>query len=189
MSLIDEKWRNLFKIGDYDIEEIKAFVNDQYSGDVKNAGQLGQIRRMQKKEERKKDIVKKYSCKKAVYENCKMLAPDGFCLSNCDKTKAQWYLDRELATLVCEDPFTVKLKFEPSNRQRSRASGEEDKDDEFYVANRENKCVVCGSTKDYARFFIIPSLYRTHLPDGLKSHRSHDIVLMCFGCHDLASRR
>ena len=90
---------------------------------------------------------------------------------------------------VQNSPFTVKLKFEPSNRQRSRASGEEDKDDEFYVANRENKCVVCGSTKDYARFFIIPSLYRTHLPDGLKSHRSHDIVLMCFGCHDLASRR
>ena len=57
------------------------------------------------------------------------------------------------------------------------------------MANRENKCVVCGSAKDYARFFIIPSLYRTHLPDGLKSHRSHDIVLMCFGCHDLASRR
>lgn len=31
-------------------------------------------------------------------------------------------------------------------------------------------------------------MYRTHLPDELKSHRSHDIVLMCFGCHDLASR-
>jgi len=41
-----------------------------------------------KKEERKKNIVKSYSCKKAPYENCKILAPDGFCLSNCDHKKA-----------------------------------------------------------------------------------------------------
>ena len=110
-------------------------------------------------------------------------------MSNCDKKKAEWYVERELGHVVCEEPFTVMLNFEPSNRQRSRASGEEDRDDEFYVAERENKCVVCGSTKDYSRYFIIPSLYRTHLPDELKAHRSHDIVLMCFNCHDLASRR
>lgn len=44
--------------------------------------------RNQKKEERKKFIVKAYSCKKAIYEGCKMLAPDGVCLSNCDRKKA-----------------------------------------------------------------------------------------------------
>lgn len=146
------------------------------------------IVRQQKKEERKKQIVKAYSCKKVVYENCRMLAPDGTCLSNCDRKKAQWYVDRELATVVAEDPFSVKLNFEPSNRQRCRESGEEDLDDEYYVANRANACVRCGQQEDYSRFFIIPSMYRTHLPDELKSHRSHDIVLMCFGCHDLASR-
>ena len=118
-----------------------------------------------------------------------MLAPDGFCLSNCDRKKAEWYVERNLAQVVCDEPFTVKLNFEPSNRSRNRDTGEEDKDDEFYVADRENKCVVCGLKEQYSRFFIIPSLYRTHLPEELKSHRSHDIVLMCFGCHDLASRR
>jgi len=51
-----------------------------------------------------------------VYENCKMLAPDGTCLSNCDRKKAQWYVDKDLATVVVEEPFTVRLKFEPSNR-------------------------------------------------------------------------
>ena len=119
-----------------------------------------------------------------------MLAPDGFCLSNCDRKKAQWYVDRGLADVLNEDdPFTIMLKFEPSNMQRSRISGEEDRDDEFYVADRRNQCVICGKDEDYARFFIIPTLYRTHLPDELKSHRSHDIVLMCFNCHDLASRK
>ena len=47
---------------------------------------------------------------------------------------------------------------------------------------------MCGQYENYSRFFIIPSLYRTHLPEELKSHRSHDIVLMCFTCHDRASR-
>jgi hypothetical protein len=56
--------------------------------------------RQRKKEERKKDIVKNYSCKKAIYENCRMLAPDGVCLSNCDSKKAQWYVERELADIV-----------------------------------------------------------------------------------------
>ena len=70
----------------------------------------------------------------------------------------------------------------------TRPSYEVDPDDEFYVENRKNICVVCGSEKDYSRFFIIPTLYRPHLPEVMKSHRSHDIVLLCFGCHDKASR-
>lgn len=155
-----------------------------------NSGRLSHLTRIQKKEERKKHIVKAYSCKKAVYENCKMLAPDGACLSNCDRKKALWYIEKNLGTKVCDEPLTVKLNFEPSNRQRVKETKvSEDADDEFYVADRKNQCVICGTTKDYSRFFIIPSLYRTHLPEGLKSHRSHDIVLMCFGCHDGASRK
>ena len=43
---------------------------------------------MRKKEERKAKVVKAYTCKKAVYENCKMVAPDGELLSNCDRNKA-----------------------------------------------------------------------------------------------------
>ena len=123
-----------------------------------------------------------------MYEGCKLLAPDGTCLSNCDKKKAQWYVHKNLATVVAQEPLTVKLNFEPSNRQRNRASGEEDLDDEYYTSNRENACVCCGFKENYSRFFIIPTMYRTHLPDELKSHRSHDIVLMCFSCHDSASR-
>ena len=29
--------------------------------------------------------------------------------------------------------------------QRNRENNEEDLDDEFYISNRENKCVVCGA--------------------------------------------
>ena len=36
---------------------------------------------------------------------------------------------------------------------------------------------------------MVPTLYRTHFPDELKSHRAHDIVLLCFHCHEQASRK
>ena len=68
--------------------------------------------------------------KKAVYENCKMLAPDGVVLSNTDKKKAYWYVERNLATIEFEEPLTIRLNFQPSNRYRNRGTGEEDKDDE-----------------------------------------------------------
>jgi hypothetical protein len=40
--------------------------------------------RRQKKEVRKADIIKNYSCKKAPYENGRLLAPDGNLLSYTD---------------------------------------------------------------------------------------------------------
>ena len=35
---------------------------------------------------------------------------------------------------------------------------------------------------EFSRFHIVPSIYRTHLPETLKSHRSHDVLLLCFDC-------
>lgn len=60
-------------------------------------------------------------------------------------------------------------------------------DGKFYIVDRENRCVVCGVEKDYSRYHVVPALYRTHFPEGLKSHRSHDIVLLCFHCHEKAA--
>jgi hypothetical protein len=49
--------------------------------------------------------------------------------------------------------------------------------------------VMCGKTEDLCRFHIVPTIYRNHLPDSLKSHRSHDVVIMCFDHHNQASRK
>ena len=65
---------------------------------------------------RKADIIKNYTCKKDVYENGRLLAPDGVLLSYTDQRKAMWYVERGLATMVCKDPITVQLNFEPSGR-------------------------------------------------------------------------
>ena len=39
------------------------------------------------------------------------------------------------------------------------------------------------------RYAVVPQMYRRHLPEQLKSRSSHDIVLLCIKCHQLASVR
>ncbi len=130
-------------------------------------------------------IIKKFSCKKPVYENCRMLAPDGAMLCFCDKRKMNWYIEKGIADQIGIDPPIFKLKFEPNARG---CIDEENKQSDFYITDRKNCCVVCGYEKDYMRFYIVPIIYRTFLPHFLKSHKSHDVLLLCFGCHEKANK-
>ena len=54
--------------------------------------------------------------------------------------------------MIEEDPLTVKLKFEPSGRPG--------KDREYYLTEKENKCVVCGREDGYIRKNVVPHEYR-----------------------------
>lgn len=89
------------------------------------------------------------------------------------------YLRRELAKLVDDNPPAIMLMFEPKGRP-------EDEGNEFYIQSKKNICVGCGAGDHYLRYRIIPSCYRMHFPEHLKSHRSHDIVLLCVDCHEVA---
>jgi cation-transporting P-type ATPase D len=84
-----------------------------------------------------------------------------------------------LAKLVDENPPAIMLLFEPKGRP-------EDEDNDFYIQSKKNICVGCGEGNHYLRYRIIPSCYRIHFPEHLKSHRSHDIVLVCVDCHEVA---
>ncbi|KAF5458342.1 hypothetical protein F2P56_022377, partial [Juglans regia] len=124
-------------------------------------------------------FVQKFSCKTPVYHNCKIFANDGRLLCYCDRRKLEWYLHRELAKLVDDNPPAIMLLFEPKGRP-------EDEDNDFYIQSKKNICVCCGEGNHYLRYRIIPSCYRIHFPEHLKSHRSHDIVLLCVDCHEVA---
>uniref|UniRef100_A0A453BEF9 HRDC domain-containing protein n=1 Tax=Aegilops tauschii subsp. strangulata TaxID=200361 RepID=A0A453BEF9_AEGTS len=89
------------------------------------------------------------------------------------------YIQRDLAKLVEDNPPGIMLLFEPKGRP-------EDEDNEFYIQSKKNICVGCGEKSHYIRYRIIPSCYRMHFPEHLKSHRSHDIVLLCVDCHEIA---
>lgn len=96
-------------------------------------------------------------------------------MCTCDNKKAQWYLEKNLGEIVCNDPLTVRLHFEPANRPLS--------ENNYYLQEKENVCVVCGCDKDYVRKFVIPFEYRKFFPVLLKDHSSHDILLLCLPCH------
>ncbi|PKA46709.1 hypothetical protein AXF42_Ash019692 [Apostasia shenzhenica] len=124
-------------------------------------------------------FVEKFSCKSPVYHNYRIYANDGRLLCYCDRRKLDWYLRRDLAKVVEDDPPAIMLLFEPKGRP-------EDEDNEFYIQSKKNICVGCGEKNHYLRYRIIPSCYRMHFPEHLKSHRSHDIVLVCVDCHEVA---
>nr|POE96861.1 isoform 2 of protein rrp6-like 3 [Quercus suber] len=90
-----------------------------------------------------------------------------------------WYLHRDLAKIVDDNPPAIMLLFEPKGRP-------EDEDNDFYIQSKKNICVGCGEGSHYLRYRIIPSCYRMHFPEHMKSHRSHDIVLVCVDCHEVA---
>ncbi|XP_064169802.1 exonuclease 3'-5' domain-containing protein 2 isoform X2 [Anguilla rostrata] len=125
---------------------------------------------------RRKPLGAGYSARKSpLYDNCFLYAPDGQPLCTCDKKKAKWYLDKGIGELLSEDPFIVRLKFEPSGRPDSQH--------DYYLTAKENLCVVCGKTDSYIRKNIVPHEYRRHFPAEMKDHNSHDILLLCTACH------
>ena len=114
--------------------------------------------------------------KSNLYHNCFLQAPDGQVLCTCDTKKANWYIDRDIGYRVCDDPLTVRLKFEPSGRPEGKSG-------KYYLSVKENICVVCGKDKSFLRKSIVPHEYRKYFPVVMKDHQSHDVLLMCVSCH------
>jgi hypothetical protein len=102
---------------------------------------------------------------------------------------AQWYLNKGLADEMPNDSegdLTVRLNFIPNTMRKSGTKSSEAFEppplnfyNEFYVQERANICVVCGMDKFYQRFSVIPKIYRHFMPEVYKSHRPHDVVLLC----------
>ena len=168
-------------------KEIEKYLSEKNPelGDIKNVidGRKANILKSLKKEASKKNTMGTFICKHPIYESCKMLAPDGQQLCYCDNKKMTWYVSRNLAEIISEDPPVFRLFFEPNARG---CKDENDKSSNFYITSRTNCCVICGQEKDYLRFHIIPLIYRSCFPENLKSHKSHDVVLLCLSCHERA---
>jgi len=115
--------------------------------------------------------------KHPIYGNCKVLAPDGELMFRCLEKRAYWYLDRNLADIVDNDPLTIKLNFEPNGR------GEKSK---HLKSIRENKCVVCGEEdiEVLTKHHLIPYEYRRYFAEEQKSHNSCYVVPICMKCHE-----
>uniref|UniRef100_A0A7S1CI92 AP2/ERF domain-containing protein n=1 Tax=Bicosoecida sp. CB-2014 TaxID=1486930 RepID=A0A7S1CI92_9STRA len=142
------------------------------------------------KAKRYEKFKERYSVSKPVYSNCRLLRPDGTLLTFCDINKIKWYLVRKIATL---EPGTggrvARLNFEPNSPDGSgEVATAERKSQPYYDNAKRNQCVRCGGQKHLLRYSIVPRLYRTHMPERFKSHRSHDIVLLCMSCQNEANK-
>ncbi|PRW59440.1 DNA damage checkpoint isoform A [Chlorella sorokiniana] len=122
----------------------------------------------------------KFAAKNTVYENCQMFSQDGELLCHTDRRKLEWYLKKGLAEKVSDDPLSVRLTFQHQTGDQQAGTSE------FYSVKKSNQCVACGEQGHYLRYRVVPSCYRRAMPVRLKSHRSHDIVLLCVSCHELA---
>jgi len=114
---------------------------------------------------------------KKIYDNIKMLAPDGQQLCCVGKKRADWYVDRNLADIVCKDPLTIKLNFEPSARNNIN--------DLFFLSHKKNICVVCGNDnlEDLTKHHVVPYCFRKHFLSRYKDKNHYDIVILCKECH------
>ena len=111
-----------------------------------------------------------------IYGNCQVLSPDGILMFRCENKKANWYLNRNLATIEKEDPLTIKLNFEPTGL------GNHNKN--YGLNEMENICVVCGIDEFLTRHHVVPHCYRRYFPIERKSHSFHDVVPLCVNCHE-----
>ena len=114
--------------------------------------------------------------KSPLYHNCMLEAPDGQLLCTSDVKKARWYISKGIGYQVNEDPFTVRLKFEPGGRPQGEAG-------EYYLSVKPNICVVCGRDQSFLRKSVVPHEYRKYFPAVMKDHQSHDVLLLCVSCH------
>ncbi|KAI7903317.1 uncharacterized protein BX663DRAFT_433862, partial [Cokeromyces recurvatus] len=92
------------------------------------------------------------------------------------RKKAQWYLKRELATLLKDEPKAIKLNFE--------AKGDGHKEGDYMIEDRSNICVACGDTEQLTMHHVVPEMYRQWMPLVIKSKSSRDLLLLCKHCHD-----
>ncbi|XP_031842751.1 exonuclease 3'-5' domain-containing 2 isoform X2 [Nomia melanderi] len=117
---------------------------------------------------------------KPLYHNCYLQAPDGEILCTCDRKKAEWYITKGLGDVIEQEPFTVRLKFEPSGRAFGKVG-------QYYTQVKINQCVVCGTLEKFMRKNVVPREYRKYFPLVMKAHQSHDILLLCPTCHEVSN--
>ena len=133
--------------------------------------------------------MEKFTINKPIYENWQIVAPDGEPLWKWDRKKIDWYLSKDLADIIQEDPIIIKIKFEPNGRGISAYKGDLSADNQYYVDYKKNQCVVCGSENNLLRFQIVPAKYRSFFPEKFKAHRSHDVLLLCFDWNEIAHKK
>lgn len=116
--------------------------------------------------------LKSHNC----YQNCAFYGPDDELMFRCSRKRAAWYLKRDLAEVISEEPLRLRLKFEPQGRGHAGNL--------YYLSQKVNRCVVCGAEEHLTKHHVVPSCYRRFFPEKIKSRTSYDVFLVCVKHHE-----
>lgn len=100
-----------------------------------------------------------------LFDNIQMLDNSGTLLAYVSKKSMDWYVKRNLATVISESAFQLNFK------ANGNGSG--------FIIEKNNVCVVCGSTNKLTKHHIVPKRFRKYLHEEYKSRNSFDIVALC----------
>jgi hypothetical protein len=104
------------------------------------------------------------------------MSPDNILMFRCDEKKANWYLSRNIAEVISEEPLTIRLMFKPKGYV-NHGKG-------WGLTAMENRCVRCGVEENLTKHHVVPYMYRKHFPEEYKSRNHHDVLTMCVDCHE-----
>lgn len=110
-----------------------------------------------------------------IYESFSMYSPEGEFMCYCNKKKANWYVNKNLASWLDEKKF--QLIFEPNGKGKA--------DNPYYTQEIKNCCVVCGSEKELNKHHVVPYVFRSRLPLEYKESNHHDVLATCIDCHEI----
>jgi len=90
------------------------------------------------------------------------------------KKRMVWYLKKNLAELVNQDPPRFRLLFEPGGPGASYRD----------MLHRKNECVVCGKKSGLTKHHVVPICYRRNFPESMKSRNMRDVLMLCRDHHE-----
>lgn len=111
-----------------------------------------------------------------IYEHVRMLHPDGQLMCRTSMRRAQWFLQKNLASWVIKD-IEFQLNFVPAGYGKS--------DIPYYTVAHQNRCVVCGVEHNLNKHHVFPTVFRKNMPLLYKSSNSFDVLPICIDCHEI----
>lgn len=154
------------KSDNHNIDEIHKSIMDMK---VKQKAQVHN-QNVDQKQQKKKNI---FCASGPHYENCVVLSTDGSVSWLTTKKRCQWYLNKNLATLILNEPFTIKLLFETKLQKNNIV-------DDHTKEPRKDICVSCGISTHLNRHNIVQTLQAKCKDYNIIN--SHDMVLICNRC-------
>jgi len=88
----------------------------------------------------------------------------------------QWYLNKGLAVQIQEAPPQIRLLFAPKSTGHLG--------DPFFLQDRKNICVVCGTIECLTRHHVLPHCYRKWYPRELDRYGTYDVIALCDEDHN-----